>query len=157
MRALLFAAFLMLPFDAAAQTSVAFGSNAANANAPVEVSADSLSVDQSNGTAVFSGDVVIGQGTLRLAAPRVLVVYRADSQEISRLEASGGVTLVDGEDAAEARDATYNLDTRTIVMEGDVLLTQGPSALTSNRMVVDLDANTAQMTGRVKTVLQQSN
>ncbi|MEL7154824.1 MAG: LptA/OstA family protein, partial [Pseudomonadota bacterium] len=44
--------------------------------------------------------------------------------------------------------------TGTIIMTGEVLLTQGLSALTSDRMVVDLDAGTAQMTGRVKTVLQ---
>ncbi len=157
MRAILVAVMLLWPVLGAAQTSVAFGSNTANQNAPVEVSADSLSVNQENGTAVFTGNVVIGQGTLRLAAPRVLVVYRSDSQQISRLEASGGVTLVDGNDAAEAETANYNLDSRTITMSGSVLLTQGPSAITSDRMVVNLDSNTAQMTGRVKTVLQQGN
>lgn len=156
-RAIFVALMLLWPALAAAQTSVAFGSNAANQDAPVEVSADSLSVNQENGTAVFTGNVVIGQGTLRLAAPRVLVVYRSDSQQISRLEATGGVTLVDGDDAAEAQTANYNLDNRTIEMQGSVLLTQGPSAITSDRMVVNLNSNTAQMTGRVKTVLQQGN
>ncbi|KNG93351.1 lipopolysaccharide transport periplasmic protein LptA [Pseudaestuariivita atlantica] len=155
MRAIVILCAVLWPLLASAQTNIAFGANAENQNAPVEVTADSLSVDQKNGTAIFTGNVVIGQGTLRLAAPRVLVVYRQDSQQISRLEATGGVTLVDGDDAAEAESADYNLDTRTIVMQGSVLLTQGPSAITSDRMVVNLDDNTAQMTGRVKTVLQQ--
>ena len=39
-------------------------------------------------------------------------------------------------------------------MTGDVLLTQGASALTSERMVVNLTTGTAQMAGRVKTILQ---
>lgn len=157
MRMVLVAVLMLWPLASVGQTNIAFGQNEDNRNAPVEVTADSLSVDQSNGTAIFAGNVVIGQGTLRLAAPRVLVVYQQDSQQISRLEATGGVTLVDGDDAAEAERADYSLDNRTIVMEGSVLLTQGPSAITSDRMVVNLDANTAQMTGRVKTVLQQSN
>ena len=157
MRAILIAVAVLWPMLAWAQTNIAFGSNEANQDAPVEVTADSLSVDQQSGTAIFTGNVVIGQGTLRLAAPKVLVVYREASQEISRLEATGGVTLVDGDDAAEAQNATYNLDGRTIVMTGNVLLTQGPTAITADRMVVNLDSNTAQMTGRVKTVLQQGS
>jgi len=36
-----------------------------------------------------------------------------------------------------------------------VLLTQGPNALTSERMTVNLEDGTAQMTGRVRTVIQQ--
>ena len=35
-------------------------------------------------------------------------------------------------------------------MTGNVLLTQGDNALTSERMTVDLDAGTAQMAGRVQ-------
>lgn len=157
MRAILVALAMLFPLVAFAQTNIAFGGNTANQNAPVEVTADSLSVDQQSGTAIFTGNVVIGQGTLRLAAPKVVVVYREDSQQISRLQATGGVTLVDGNDAAEAQSADYNLDGRTIVMQGNVLLTQGPTAITSDKMVVNLDSNTAQMTGRVKTVLQQSS
>ena len=41
-----------------------------------------------------------------------------------------------------------------IELRGDVLLVQGPQALTSDKMVVDTRAGTARMTGQVKTVLQ---
>jgi lipopolysaccharide export system protein LptA len=36
-----------------------------------------------------------------------------------------------------------------------VLLTQGPSAISADRMVVDLDAGTAQLDGNVRTILQR--
>ena len=49
---------------AAAQSQVAFGSMAQDTSAPVEVSADSLSVNQSDGTALYTGNVVIGQGDI---------------------------------------------------------------------------------------------
>ena len=39
-------------------------------------------------------------------------------------------------------------------MRGNVLLTQGASALTSDLMTVDLAGGTAQMDGRVKTILR---
>ncbi len=57
-------------------------------------------------------------------------------------------------DAAEAANANYNVQTGMIEMSGDVLLVQGTSALTAERMFVDTKAGTARMSGRVKTVLQ---
>jgi len=151
-------AALALPGLAAAQgAQVAFGNTQQNANAPVEVTADNLSVSQNDGTAVFTGNVLIGQGEMRLSAPRVLVVYLDDQSGIERLEATGGVTLVSGDDAAEARAADYNIETGLIEMQGDVLLVQGPNALTADQMFVDTRAGTARMSGRVKTVLQPEN
>ena len=143
------------PLAASAQgAQVAFGNTEQNANLPVEVTADNLAVNQADNTAVFTGNVLIGQGEMRLSAPRVLVVYLQDQTGIERLQASGGVTLVSGEDAAEAAKADYNIETGLIEMQGDVLLVQGPNALTADRMYVDTKAGTARMSGRVKTVLQ---
>ena len=138
-------------------TNVAFGTITQDTTAPVEVTADNLSVDQASGTAVFDGNVLIGQGDLRLSAAKVLVVYRDQNAGIERLEASGGVTLVSGPDAAESERADYDIDSGSIVMTGDVLLTQGPSALTSDKMTVNLRDGTARMSGRVKTILNTGN
>jgi lipopolysaccharide export system protein LptA len=139
-------------------TNLAFGAIQQDTTLPVEVTADSLSVSQQDGTAIFTGNVVIMQGEMRLAAPRVLVVYAeaSDGQQarIARLEATGGVTLVSGPDAAESDSADYNVDDGFVVMRGNVLLTQGASALTSDLMRVNLEDGTAQMDGRVKTILR---
>nr|WP_235857846.1 lipopolysaccharide transport periplasmic protein LptA [Marimonas lutisalis] len=121
---------------------------------PVEVTADNLAVNQNDGTAIFTGNVLVGQGEMRLSAPRVQVYYAEGSQRVERLQATGGVTFVSGEDAAEAARADYSIDTGMILMQGDVLLVQGDSALTADRMTVDIQSGTAQMEGRVKTVLQ---
>lgn len=133
---------------------VAFGNVRQDADLPVEVTADKLSVNQNDGTAEFSGNVLIGQGEMRLSAPKVLVVYHEEEARIARLHATGGVTLVSGPDAAEAKQADYNIDTGKIVMAGNVLLVQERNAITSERMTVDTKAGTAFMEGRVKTVLQ---
>ncbi|MBS1302510.1 lipopolysaccharide transport periplasmic protein LptA [Loktanella sp. SALINAS62] len=139
----------------AAQTNINLGGIDADPNAPVEVTADNLDVDQNAGTAVFSGNVTIGQGDLRLSAPQVNVTYGADSGDITRMQASGGVTFVTATEAAEAQSADYDLAAGTLTLTGDVLLTQGASALSSQSMVVDLETGTAQMSGRVSTVFQQ--
>jgi lipopolysaccharide export system protein LptA len=133
---------------------VAFGAIQQDTSLPVEVTSEELAVNQADGTAIFTGNVVVGQGEMRLTAPRVLVVYREDTRGIDRMEATGGVTLVSGPDAAEADRADYSIDQGTIVMTGNVLLTQLGSALSSDKMTVQLDLGTAQMSGRVRTVLQ---
>jgi lipopolysaccharide export system protein LptA len=120
----------------------------------VEVSADSLSVSQKDGSALFTGNVVIGQGDMRLTAPRVLVFYTKDKSGVERLEATGGVTLVNGDQAAEAERADYHVNEGTIRMSGNVLLTQGANTLVSDAMDVDLENGTAKMDGRVRTVFQ---
>lgn len=135
-------------------TGVAFGTIRQDTGLPVEVTADNLAVDQATGKAIFTGNVVIGQGEMRLSAARVAVVYRDDGDGIQSLEATGGVTLVSGADAAESQRAEYSIDNGTIVMTGEVLLAQGRSALSADRMSVRLADGTAQMSGRVRTILQ---
>lgn len=157
-RVLWFCMLLGLPGWAIAQgTQIAFGSLRQDPDAPVEVTSDTLSVNQTDGTALFSGNVVVGQGSMRLSAKTVRVIYKEDGNSIERLQASGGVLLVSDQDAAEANNADYNIKDGTIVMTGDVLMTQGQSALSSQRMTVDIDAGTAHMSGRVKTILQSGN
>lgn len=155
-RLILFPLFLIASatFSAAQGTNVAFGTIKQDTSLPVEVTSDNLSVDQETGTAIFTGNVLIGQGEMRLSAARVLVVYRAEQQGIARLEATGGVTLVSGPDAAESERAEYSIDNGTIVMTGNVLLAQGKSALSADKMTVRLSDGTAKMSGRVRTVLQ---
>ena len=99
-------AFLALP--AWAQTNIDLGGLTVDSSAQIEVSADSLTVDQDTGTAQFSGNVVIGQGDLRLSAGSVSVSYDDTTGDIARLSVSGGVTFVTATEAAEAESADYN-------------------------------------------------
>ncbi|MDG1769121.1 MAG: lipopolysaccharide transport periplasmic protein LptA [Yoonia sp.] len=152
-----FVVAMLLAAPAFAQTNINLGGIRADSSAPVEVAADSLTVDQDTGTAVFSGNVVIGQGDLRLSASSVRVIYDEATGDITKLNASGGVTFMTATEAAEAQTAVYDLTSGTIVLTGDVLLTQGASALSANQMTVNVNTGTAQMSGRVRTVFQQGN
>lgn len=155
LKSALLTAALLLATPIAAQTNVNLGGISADPSAPVEITADNLTVDQDSGTAIFEGNVVLGQGELRLSAGRVQVVYNGTAGQISRLSASGGVTFVTDTEAAEATSAEYNLDAGTLTMTGDVLLTQGASAISADTMRINLTTGAAQMDGRVRTILNQ--
>lgn len=148
-----------IALSASAQNAnVAFGGLKHDSSLPVEITADELTVDQSSGTAVFTGSVVAGQGELRLTAAVVRVEYATQDGEatgqINRLRASGGVTLVNGPEAAESEDAVYLVSAGEIVMTGDVILTQGANALAGEKLTVDLNSGQGRMEGRVRTIFQ---
>jgi len=136
---------------------VAFGDVKQDTDQPVEVEADSLAINQEDGTAIFTGNVVIAQGEMRLSAAKVQVYYHEETKQIERLHATGGVTVVSGDDAAEGQEADYTISTGNIVMNGDVLLVQGQNVLSAAHMTINTKTGTAQMDGRVKTILNTGN
>ncbi|WP_348640347.1 lipopolysaccharide transport periplasmic protein LptA [Marivivens donghaensis] len=140
-----------------AQTNISLGAIEPDPDAPVEITADSLSVDQENGQATFSGEVLIVQGDLRISAGTVSVEYDDETGDIMHLLASGGVTFVTATDAVEAQEADYDLEGKSLDLTGDVLVTQGRSAISASAMTIDLSTGNAELTGRVRTTFVQGN
>lgn len=134
-------------------TQLSFGGIKADPSQPVEVTADNLEVDQTTGQATFTGNVLVSQGEMKLSADKVRVVYDQVARKVARMDALGHVLLVSGPDAAESENAEYTVDSGTIVMTGNVLLNQGMSTVAGERMVVNLTTGAAQMSGRVRTLL----
>ena len=146
----------LLAFTASAQTSLSLGGFTTDSDAPVEMTADKLTVSQSDGSAQFEGNVIIAQGVIRLAASLVTVTY-LEAGGIDRLNASGGVTLVTQTESAKAETAEYDLTNRQLVMRGEVVLIQGQNAISADSMNIDLASGAAVMEGRVRTVLSSES
>ena len=141
---------------ATAQVGIGFGGVEHDADQPVEVTADSLSIDQTNGRAVFEGNVIIVQGDLRMAAGRVEVIYSegADGSGVEEVIASGGVLVARGTDAAEGAEARYDIAAALLTMSGDVMVTQGATALAGDSMTINMTTGNGTVDGRVRTVLE---
>lgn len=136
-------------------TGLSFSGLNAVRGQPVEIRSDQLEVDNTTGETVFSGNAVLGQGDMRIAAPRIRIVYAPqDGNRIERLEASGGVTLVTPQEAAEAQTAIYEVTAGTVAMRGSVILTQGPNVLSGDRLDVNVRTGQGRMDGNVRTIIQ---
>ena len=135
----------------AQDTAVAFGGLKGDTSLPVEMKSDALSVNQADGNAVFTGNVVVTQGAMKLSAAEIRVEYSADKKAIEKLYATGGVLLANANDAAQADQAVYTISTGEVVMTGNVLLTQGQAAMSSVKLIIDLKSGTGRMEGRVTT------
>ncbi|WP_425445433.1 LptA/OstA family protein [Tropicimonas sediminicola] len=161
LRSLLLAAAFLFPAVALAQgANIGFGGAEHDSSLPVEITADQLDVSQADGRAKFTGNVVVGQGEMRLTGAVVDVEYGESATgetEVKRLHASGGVTLFNGAEAAEGQEAVYTLETGEVVMTGDVVLTQGENAMAGEKLTVNLDTGTGVMEGRVRVVFQSQD
>ncbi|KFI33435.1 organic solvent tolerance protein OstA [Haematobacter missouriensis] len=128
---------------------------------PVEITSNQLEVDQAKGTAVFTGDVVVTQGTTRMSADRVEATYAAGTDGaqggISTIHATGNVLIASGDLGVQGTEAVYTMAEDQIVMTGSVVVTQGASTITGQRLVVNVDSGTGRMEGRVRTVIQSAN
>jgi lipopolysaccharide export system protein LptA len=140
------------PVSAVAQTAIDLTGLKQDTSLPVEVTADSLAVDQGTGKAIFKGNVKVVQGEMTISASEARVEYTPDGKGIDRVLFSGRVLFASPTDAAEADEAVYTIASGEVVMTGDVLLTQGTTTISGGRLVYNLDAGTGSMEGRVQTV-----
>lgn len=135
-------------------TNVSFGGLKADTSLPVEVTAENLTVNQADGTAVFSGQVLVIQGEMRLEAGEIRVQYDVTGKAIDKLFASGGVLMVNASDAAQAAEAVYTIDTGEVVMSGGVLMSQGQTTIKGDQLHINLKSGTGRMEGGVTTTFQ---
>lgn len=144
LRALLCLAVLALASPAGAQALKGH-----NANAPVDVSADRIEVQDRSDRAVFAGNVRITQSGLSMDAARVTVAYagRGGGVAIQRIDASGGVTVKSASETARGNIAIYDLSRRLITMVGGVTLEQGANRVSGGRLVIDLNSGRSVIDG----------
>lgn len=136
---------LALPATGQGQTSALRGHNT---DAPVDVAADRVEVQDRADRAIFSGNVVARQANLTLNAGRVTLAYSNNGGiEIDRIDASGGVTVRSPSETARGKFGIYDLRNRLITLIGDVTLIRGDSRVQGGRLVLDLASGRAVMDG----------
>jgi lipopolysaccharide export system protein LptA len=119
-----------------------------NSNAPVDVAADRIELQDRADRALLTGNVNVRQAELTLTAQRLTVAYtRAGGTQIQRLDAAGGVTVTSPSETARSQFAIYDLNRRLITMLGGVVLTRGGNEVRGARLVIDLDSGRATVDG----------
>jgi lipopolysaccharide export system protein LptA len=134
-----------------------------NTNAPVDVTAQRLEVQDRADRAVFAGDVHATQGDMTLDTQRLTVAYSnkpgaaqtATAQtggngagiQIDRLDATGGVTVRSPSETAKGDFGVYDLNRKLITLVGNVRLNRGDSQILGSRLVIDLNSGRAVIDG----------
>ena len=136
---------------ALAASAPALAQNRHDSNAPIDFAAQHIELQDKANRAILTGDVNIRQAEMTLTAPRVTVTYTGQitegSPQVSRLDASGGVTVTRPDQTARSNVAVYDLNARVITMIGGVTLTQGGNTVQGGRLSINLDTGRATIDG----------
>jgi len=119
-----------------------------DSNAPIDVAADRIEVQDRADRAIFVGNVHVTQAELSLDTARLTVAYSsAGSIQIQRLDASGGVVVKSPSETATGNFGVYDLDRKLITLVGDVRLNRGGSQIMGSRLLIDLNSGRAVIDG----------
>lgn len=145
-----------LGWAALAAASVLLGAGSAAAQldprAPIDITADSSEVIQSQCQSTWSGAVEALQGRTRLRAEsvRIYSAKKGDGCGASdRMEAEGQVYFVTPERTVRADSAVYSFTSQTITLSGGVIVVQGKSVVRGDRLVINTRTGQAQMSSNV--------
>lgn len=121
-----------------------------NSRAPVSFDAGRIELQDRENRVALSGQVVVRQADLTVQSDRMLVNYTdADSLDVQRITASGGVTVRRGSERASGDVAVYDFGRRIITLAGNVSLRRGNDVLNGGRLVIDLQSGRSSVDGRV--------
>lgn len=123
-----------------------------NTDQPVNIDSDRIELSDKENRAVFVGKVHAVQGDMTMDAARMTVAYRKaqgpnTDPEIQRIDASGGVTVIDPTETAKGSFGIYDLDRRLITLIGNVKLTRGTNTVNGARLVIDLTTGRSTVDG----------
>ena len=114
-----------------------------NSNAPVDVTADRIEVQDRADRAIFAGNVHVTQADLTLdtaaADGRLFGRPGLDGLQIDRLDAAGGVVVHSPSETAKGDFGIYDLDRKLITLIGNVQLTRDNNLVNGSRLVIDLE------------------
>ncbi len=130
-------------------------------NAPIDIAADTLNVDDPARTATFRGAVLAKQGDFAIAALELQAHYTGQigiadqgaasngaGADITHIDARGKVVITakNGQTAAGDR-AKFDIKTNTAAVLGNVTLTQGRNVVAGRRLDIDMATGEATIGG----------
>jgi len=146
-----------------------------NRDKPVQIEAATLEVRDKDRVATFSGNVHVVQGDTTMRC-KVLVVHYDNKtpggmksatpgpggqQQISRLEAKGGVVVTQADQTATGDTGNFDMRTNTITLLGNVVVSQGGNVVRGERLVVDMTTGVSKVDagasrGPVRMLIEQN-
>jgi lipopolysaccharide export system protein LptA len=147
LRALLVAAAaILLPaVPAFAQSTDLFSGFSKKGNGPIEVDAKTLEIVEEGEQRIstFSGGVTVTRGNTTMKAAQIKIFSSKDSNTtdqngFTRMEATGTVYVNSGKQTITGSQAVVDNKAQTIVLSGNVVLSQGKDVLAADRLVVDM-------------------
>jgi lipopolysaccharide export system protein LptA len=124
---------------------------------PINVTAETLVVEQGGVVIRFEGKVVLLREQLTLTCDRLLLrAAEGDPSQIRTGEAEGNVTLVRAGDHASAQKAAFDMAAGRVVLTGSPQLTRGTDTIRGTELTYTMADGRAAFRGPVEAVFTPS-
>lgn len=117
-----------------------------NTNAPINVSADTFVGDLNTKVGTYIGNVIITQGDFKLRADKVSL--HEVNNKPSFIDGSGHVLFTSTSENASGDSGRYDLNTKNITLDGNVLLTKEKNVMRGTHLVMNMDTGKAELTAK---------
>jgi lipopolysaccharide export system protein LptA len=127
-----------------------------NSKQPISIQSESLDYFDKEQKLVYSGNVVAAQGESKLKCS-VLTIFlppKTGAQgaptatgQVQHMDAAGPVTLVSKDQVGTGDHGVYDKPSDTVVLSGNVTLSQGPNVTKGDKLVYNLKTGQAKVTG----------
>ena len=107
----------------------------------VEISADSLVIEESARQATFSGNVLITRTGLTVRAAEVTVLYGGGIDDIQSFDAHGNVSIETAGQTATGERAVFDPKTQILRLTGNVLVRNAAGTMGGAVLTVNLETN----------------
>lgn len=121
---------------------------------PVQITADTVDMNEKTRVAVYRGHVRMRQGSAEIHADRVEVRLRESENKVETMRVTGNPARLkvrpddkDEDVHASAREMIYRAIARRVELRGDALLRQGRNELGGEDITYDLDEKRLSATG----------
>jgi lipopolysaccharide export system protein LptA len=112
---------------------------------PIAVNADNFVADLNSETGLYTGNVIVTQGSIRLHADRVKV--SAPGGKASRMEADGHVVVDSPSGQAIGDTGVYEVAEQILRLKGNVVLTKDANVMRGSDLEVSMATGMAHLTG----------
>lgn len=111
-------------------------------NKPIEVEADSVEIDEGSGKSIYKGNVILTQGSIRLAADKITVIqHEKKSDQIIAVGSPAVLTQksANGKKPVKGNSTRmeYSVNSDILFLIGDATLTQDQDTFKSDRIAYD--------------------
>jgi lipopolysaccharide export system protein LptA len=106
----------------------------ANIKGPVTITSETLTADNKAHTALFENNVVATTADLTIQADKMLVFYKEDGGEITKIEATGNVRILRGSRIITSKAATYYADEEKVIFTGDPRAMDGDNVVSGTKI-----------------------
>jgi lipopolysaccharide export system protein LptA len=115
-------------------------------SAPINISSDNFEGDLETKIGTYVGNVIVIQGDYKLRADK-MNVHVVDGKA-SSIDGAGNVLFNSGIETASGDTGVYDLDARTVTLDGRVVLTKAKDVMRGTHLVMNLDTNKAYLTAK---------